>query len=157
MRCLGFNKGFQNGAVDANISLRGAGSGRTLILLDGKRMPGSPKQSGAAANINVIPTAAIDRVEILTDGASAIYGGDAAAGVVNVILKDNFEGVSFRGGTTEPDMPGGKEDSFSVTVGGSGERSSFVMTLEHQERNTIYWKDRWYTKASINDKNLSNT
>ena len=67
-------EGFQNGAVDANISLRGAGSGRTLILLDGKRMPGSPKQSGAAANINVIPTAAIDRVEILTDGASAIYG-----------------------------------------------------------------------------------
>jgi iron complex outermembrane receptor protein len=141
-------EGFQNGAVDANISLRGAGSGRTLILLDGKRMPGSPKQAGAAANINVIPTAAIDRVEILTDGASAIYGGDAAAGVVNVILKDSFEGVTFRGGTTEPDMPGGKEDSFSVTVGGSGERSSFVMTLEHQERNTIYWKDRWYTKSS---------
>lgn len=141
-------EGFQNGGTDANISLRGAGSGRTLILLDGKRMPGSPKQSGAAANINVIPTAAIDRVEILTDGASAIYGGDAAAGVVNVILKDNFEGVSFRGGTTEPDMPGGKEDSFSVTVGGSGEKSTFVMTLEHQERDTIYWKDRWYTKSN---------
>jgi len=141
-------EGFQNGGTDANISLRGAGSGRTLILLDGKRMPGSPKQSGAAANINVIPTAAIDRVEILTDGASAIYGGDAAAGVVNVILKDNFEGVSFRGGTTEPDMPGGKEDSFSVTVGGSSEKSTFVMTLEHQERDTIYWKDRWYTKSN---------
>ena len=141
-------EGFQNGGADANISLRGAGSGRTLILLDGKRMPGSPYQAGAAANIKVIPTAAIDRVEILTDGASAIYGGDAAAGVVNVILKDNFEGVTFRGGTTEPDMPGGKEDSFSVTVGGSGEKSSFVMTLEHQERNTIYWKDRWYTKSN---------
>ena len=141
-------EGFQNGGTDANISLRGAGSGRTLILLDGKRMPGSPKQSGAAANINVIPTAAIDRVEILTDGASAIYGGDAAAGVVNVILKDSFEGVSFRGGTTEPDMPGGKEDSFSVTVGGSSEKSTFVMTLEHQERDTIYWKDRWYTKSN---------
>jgi iron complex outermembrane receptor protein len=141
-------EGFQNGGTDANISLRGAGSGRTLILLDGKRMPGSPKQSGAAANINVIPTAAIDRVEILTDGASAIYGGDAAAGVVNVILKDNFEGVSFRGGTTEPDMPGGKEDSFSVTVGGSSEKSTFVMTLEHQERDTIYWKDRGYTKSN---------
>ena len=141
-------EGFQNGGTDANISLRGAGSGRTLILLDGKRMPGSPKQSGAAANINVIPTAAIDRVEILTDGASAIYGGDAAAGVVNIILKDSFEGVSFRGGTTEPDLPGGKEDSFSVTVGGSGEKSTFVMTLEHQERDTIYWKDRWYTKSN---------
>ena len=135
-------------AADANISLRGAGSGRTLVLLDGKRMPGSPKQSGAGANIAVIPTAAVERIEILTDGASAIYGGDAAAGVVNVILKKDFDGVVIKGGTTEPDMPGGKEDNFSVVVGGSGEKSSFVFSYEHQERNTIYWKDRWYTKSS---------
>ena len=86
-------EGFQNGGVDANISLRGAGSGRTLILLDGKRMPGSPKAAGAAANINLIPTAAIDRIEILTDGASAIYGGDASAGVVNIILKKDFKDI----------------------------------------------------------------
>ena len=144
-------EGFQNGGVDANISLRGAGSGRTLILLDGKRMPGSPKQAGAAANINLIPTAAIDRIEILTDGASAIYGGDASAGVVNIILKKDFEGVSIRGGSTEPDQEGGKEDNFSITLGGSGERSSFVFTLEHQERDTIYWKDRWYTNSTGTD------
>lgn len=135
-------------AADANISLRGAGSGRTLVLLDGKRMPGSPKQSGAGANIAVIPTAAVERIEILTDGASAIYGGDAAAGVVNVILKKDFDGVTIRGGTTEPDLPGGKEDNFSVVVGGSGDKSSFVFSYEHQERNTIYWKDREYTKSS---------
>lgn len=141
-------EGFQNGAVDANISLRGAGSSRTLVLLDGKRMPGSPKQSGAVANINVIPTAAIDRIEILTDGASAIYGGDASAGVVNIILKKDWDGVTLRGGTTEPDMPGGKEDNFSLVAGGTGDRSSFVFSYEHQERNTIYWKDRWYTKST---------
>jgi iron complex outermembrane receptor protein len=141
-------EGFQNGAVDANISLRGAGSSRTLILLDGKRMPGSPKQSGAVANINVIPTAAIDRIEILTDGASAIYGGDASAGVVNIILKKDWDGVTLRGGTTEPDQPGGKEDSFSLVAGGSGDKSSFVFSYEHQERNTIYWKDRWYTQST---------
>jgi len=138
-------------AADANISLRGAGSGRTLVLLDGKRMPGSPKQSGAGANIAVIPTAAVDRIEILTDGASAIYGGDAAAGVVNVILKKDYDGVTIKGGTTEPELPGGKEDNFSVVVGGSGEKSSFVFSYEHQERNTIYWKDREYTKSARTD------
>ena len=135
-------------AADAEISLRGAGGSRTLVLLDGKRMPGSPKQSGASANIAVIPTAAVERIEILTDGASAIYGGDASAGVVNVILKKDFDGVTISGGTTEPDMEGGKEDNFSIVVGGSGEKSSFVFSYEHQERDTIYWKDRWYTKSA---------
>jgi len=144
-------EGFQNGAVDSNINLRGAGSGRTLVLVDGKRMPGSPKQSGAVTNINVIPTAAIDRVEILTDGASAIYGGDAASGVVNIILKKDFEGVTIRGGTTEPDMGGGKENNFSIVAGAAGDNSNVVFSYEHQERGIIYWKDRWYTKSTGTD------
>jgi ribosome maturation factor RimP len=66
-------EGFQNGAVDANISLRGAGSSRTLILLDGKRMPGSPKQSGAVANINVIPTAWKQRSTEIDNGPRARF------------------------------------------------------------------------------------
>ena len=144
----GFNA---SSAADSSISLRGVGPSRTLVLLDGKRLPGSPKQSGASANIDIIPTAAVERIEILTDGASAIYGGDAAAGVVNVILKKDFDGVTISGGTTETDMEGGKEDSFSFVVGGSGEKSSFVFSYEHQERDTIYWKDRWYTQSAGTD------
>ena len=90
---------------------------------------------------------AVERIEILTDGASAIYGGNNAAGVVNVILKKDFDGVTIRGGTTEPDLPGGKEDNFSVVVGGSGDKSSFVFSYEHQEETLSTGKTE-YTKSS---------
>ena len=109
------------------------------------------KQSGAGANIAVIPTAAVERIEILTDGASAIYGGDAAAGVVNVILKKDFDGVTIRGGTTEPDLPGGKEDNFSVVVGGSGDKSSFVFSYEHQKETLSTGK----TEITLNHQELN--
>ena len=73
---------------NATINMRGLGSARTLVLMDGRRMPGSPHLGGSgAANINMIPTIAIERIEILADGASSVYGSDAIAGVVNVITK----------------------------------------------------------------------
>jgi len=76
----------------ATLNLRGLGSPRTLVLVDGRRLPyGSVTNS--AANINSIPTQMIERVEVLTGGASAVYGSDAVAGVVNFIMKKDFEGV----------------------------------------------------------------
>lgn len=76
----------------ATVNLRGLGSDRTLVLMNGRRMPyGSP--NSAAADLNQIPAALIERVDVLTGGASAVYGSDAIAGVVNFIMKDNFEGV----------------------------------------------------------------
>ena len=92
-------------SVDTSVSLRGLGAQRTLVLVDGKRLAGSPAQAGAVPNLNIIPTAAVERVEILTDGASSVYGGSAAGGVVNVILKDDFEGVNIRGGMTGKSSP----------------------------------------------------
>jgi outer membrane receptor protein involved in Fe transport len=78
----------------ATLNLRGLGSPRTLVLVDGRRLPyGSTNNS--AANINSIPTQMIERVEVLTGGASAVYGSDAVAGVVNFILKKDFEGVEI--------------------------------------------------------------
>ncbi|MDO6695745.1 TonB-dependent receptor plug domain-containing protein, partial [Aliiglaciecola sp. 3_MG-2023] len=76
----------------ATIDLRGAGSQRTLVLLNGRRFPGSPTLGGASANLNAIPFAAVERIDIMTEGGSSVYGSDAMAGVVNVILKDNYEG-----------------------------------------------------------------
>jgi len=149
---LGSNyEGFNDwSTVDANLSLRGIGAGRTLILIDGRRLPGSPKQSGASANINMIPTEAIERVEILTEGASSIYGGDASGGVVNIITKKDFEGISFRFGRAEPSQDGGGlEESYSLIMGAAGDKSNVVFSYEHQERENIYWKDRWYTQSSV--------
>jgi outer membrane receptor protein involved in Fe transport len=84
-----------NGATGAaTVDLRGLGPERTLVLIDGRRLPyGSPND--AAADINQIPGALVERVEVLTGGASAVYGSDAVAGVVNFIMMDDFEGVRF--------------------------------------------------------------
>jgi iron complex outermembrane receptor protein len=80
----------------ATVNLRGLGSVRTLVLVDGRRLPyGSPNDP--AADLNQIPSALVERVEVLTGGASAVYGSDAIAGVVNFIMKKDFEGVSLSG------------------------------------------------------------
>jgi iron complex outermembrane recepter protein len=86
-----------NGATGtATVNLRGLGSQRTLVLVDGRRMPYGGV-SNSAADLNQIPTALVERVEVLTGGASAVYGSDAIAGVVNFIMKKDFEGVQFDG------------------------------------------------------------
>ena len=84
-----------NGATGtATLNLCGLGSPRTLVLIDGRRMPyGGASSASAAPDINQIPTQMIERVDILTGGASAVYGSDAVAGVVNFIMKTDFEGV----------------------------------------------------------------
>src|SRR5678809_1614369 len=82
----------------ATVNLRGLGSVRTLVLIDGRRMPyGGVTSASAAADLNQIPTAMVERVEVLTGGASAVYGSDAVAGVVNFIMKKNFEGIQIDG------------------------------------------------------------
>lgn len=82
------------GTGTATVNLRGLGADRTLVLVDGKRLPfGSP--TSVAADLNQIPSQLIERVEVLTGGASAVYGADAIAGVVNFVMKRDFEGVEI--------------------------------------------------------------
>src|SRR5512145_2430498 len=91
-----FGGNLSNGSTGAaTVNLRNLGSQRTLVLVNNRRlMPGDPTQSGSASpDLNQIPTALVERVEVLTGGASAVYGADAVAGVVNFIMNDNFEGV----------------------------------------------------------------
>jgi len=78
----------------ADIDLRGLGSNRTLVLVDGRRISKAPF-SGQSQDLNQIPLAAIERIEILSDGASAVYGSDAIGGVVNVITRKNFNGMQI--------------------------------------------------------------
>ncbi len=87
-----------NGATGtAQVNLRGLGSDRTLVLVNGRRMMiGSPVQAGTSPDLNQIPAGLIRRVEVLTGGASAVYGSDAVAGVVNFIMNDRFEGVQLQ-------------------------------------------------------------
>jgi iron complex outermembrane recepter protein len=116
--------GFQTGSI-STVSLRGLGSGRTLILINGKRSApyggGSTGTAGNSVDISAIPVGAIERVEILKDGASAIYGSDAIAGVVNFILKEDFQGIdaSIYGGA--PTRSGGGTEQQGNFFGGIGD------------------------------------
>lgn len=93
------NAGFANGANGTStINLRGLGETRTLVLIDGKRLPfGSPTAGGFASDVNLVPAPLIERVEIVTGGASAVYGSDAIAGVTNFIMRKDFEGFEIDG------------------------------------------------------------
>src|SRR5690606_23973266 len=77
----------------ATVSLRGVGANRTLVLIDGRR--GAPSNASGAVDVSTIPSAAMERVEIISGGASATYGADAIAGVTNFILKKNFQGIEL--------------------------------------------------------------
>ena len=137
---------------NATISMRGLGSSRTLILMDGRRMPGSPHLGGSGAtNINMIPTVAIDRIEILADGASSVYGSDAIAGVINVITKKGFDGAEFNFRRGDRDRDDGEENSVSFLYGATNDKGYVTVMVEHDERDEIYLKDRWYTQARAND------
>ena len=108
-----------------SVQLRGLPLGSTLVLINGRRVQAVGSSSGNFFNLNLIPMAAVDRVEIVPVGSSAIYGGDALAGVVNIILKKSLDGVSLdaRLGTGK----GLGDQSLSVATGGSDELGSFLL------------------------------
>lgn len=112
--------GTNGGAAYAN--LRNLGSSRTLVLLNGKRIVNQP-YSAAAVDLNTLPSVALDRIEVLADGASAIYGTDAIAGVVNFITRKEYEGVSVGGKVQIPEQGGG-EVYLANLLGGYGNLSS---------------------------------
>ena len=124
----------------ATISLRGLGSSYTLVLLDGRRMTTSGALDGAAANINMIPTSAVERIEILREGAGAVYGSDAIGGVVNVILRKDYEGLTFSAGVESPKV-GPNGNTGSVAGGISSDRGNITFVLDHQEREMMYNRD----------------
>ena len=116
--------GVTTGAI-STISLRGLGSARTLVLINGQRSAvyggGSAGTAGNSVDISAIPLAAIERVEILKDGASAIYGSDAIAGVVNFILRTDYQGLEINAGGGTPTRGGGAQEEHASIYGGFGD------------------------------------
>ncbi len=135
----------------ATMSLRGLGPSRTLVLINGKRLPGSATMGAGAANLNVIPAAIVERVEVMADGGSAVYGSDAVAGVVNVILKDEFDGINVTVGAGIPSQDGGDEQNFSIVTGTSGEKGNIYFSFEHDSKDEIYLRDRDFLSSSNTD------
>jgi len=104
-----------SGGGQQTASLRDLGGEYTLVLVNGRRL--ATAGSGSAVDLNSIPLAAIERVDVLTDGASAIYGSDAIVGVINFIMKSDFQGVNINGRIDRPQEDGGESHNFSVTAG----------------------------------------
>ncbi len=131
------------GVGSQNVGLRGLGAERTLILINGRRLGASGVRGAPSQpDLSLIPFDMVDRVEILSDSASAVYGADAVAGVINVILKESVEGVQFAADFSNPSDDGGDTKKFSFVTGGEGERSSFVFGGEVYERDRVSLGDR---------------
>ena len=103
------------------IDLRNLGANRTLVLLNGKRLGAT---TGGLQDLSQVPIAAIERIEVLKDGASAIYGSDAIAGVVNVITRKNFDGAEASAYVGQYDEDDGAKQTYSMTMGAHSDRGS---------------------------------
>ena len=140
----GTNTAVNNGGSGAvRVSLRGLGSQRTLVLLNGRRMPASGTGANASVDLSTIPTAVIERVEVLTDGASAIYGSDAIGGVVNIITRKDFNGFEFNAsydmGTEEGD---GDVKTIDFTVGAATDKASVTFSAYYTQQGEQWAGDR---------------
>src|SRR6056297_1458139 len=130
----------------ALVNLRGLGAARTLVLINGRRLPKAP-QTGASNDLNIIPLGAVERIEILTDGASAIYGSDALGGVINVILRKDFQGAELMLGAADPSIPeeGGDRTEGSVVFGASSATSSIIAGASWDTRDIVFARDYPWT------------
>ncbi|MCY3815737.1 MAG: TonB-dependent receptor [Gammaproteobacteria bacterium] len=133
----------------ATINLHGIGSTRSLVLLDGRRAPRSPVTANQANDLNIIPLAAVDRIEILTDSASAIYGSDAIGGVINVILRKDYDGLEVGTSLQRPTREGADSDAGVITVGGSTNRGRFLFTADFRNKKHIPSAERFYSKGNL--------
>jgi iron complex outermembrane receptor protein len=134
-----------NAGAGTIINLRGLGSNRTLVLLNGRRLSNEPTSDGLS-NIDILPISALERVEVLNDGASSIYGSDAIAGVVNFITKRQYQGVEITGQAGKPQHSGGgSEQGFTIT-GGTGDLAqdgwNVYGTFNHHQKGLLMESDR---------------
>ncbi len=135
----GTNNGSGGGAT---IDLRGLGPNRTLVLINGRRFV--PFNLTGVVDTNSIPVALIDRIDIVTGGASAVYGADAIAGVVNFILKENFEGAQFAAQYGTSDESDADRQRIDVTIGANSEddRGNVVLSVGHTKTDPLQNGDR---------------
>ncbi|ABV36327.1 TonB-dependent receptor, plug [Shewanella sediminis HAW-EB3] len=129
----------------SSISLRGAGANRTLTLIDGKRLNQYPKPAGGTDNFvdtANLPMEAVQRIEILQSGGSAIYGADAVGGVINIILKKDFEGVALKYRHGDTFEGGGGSDRVALSLGSSSDRGNVSTFIEFTTNEQLKATDR---------------
>ena len=146
------NSTFNNGGNgDTGVSLRNLGANRTLVLVNGRRWVGGASGTGLGGQVdlNSIPTAAVERIEVLKDGASSIYGSDAIAGVVNVILRNNFEGAEANAYIGMYDKGDGTRQSYDFIIGTAADRFSAMLGFGYVKEEPVMAGDRYISKEPV--------
>ena len=156
----GFNQSsVLSGGGASSVDLRNLGQSRVLILINGKRVASfADALSNQAVDLSFVPSAMIDRVDILRDGASAIYGSDAISGVVNVILKERFEGVQAGASSGISSEGDGEQYNADLAIGTTSDRGSVIVGMEYRYNNNIPQVDRdWAfpTVSSLRSNGIS--
>src|SRR5216683_1515835 len=138
------------------ISLRSLGVTRTLVLVNGRRMVNAGLGASSAVDLNSIPTAALERIEILGDGASAVYGSDAIAGVVNIITRKRMDGVEFNGFTGVSQHGDAQVYDVNLLAGAQGPRGSFMFGAGYYNQKEFFAGARdWAANALSYDFNAA--
>ncbi len=147
----GFNQSsVLSGGGSSSVDLRNLGQSRVLILVNGKRVASfADALANQAVDLSFVPTAMIDRVDILRDGASAIYGSDAISGVVNVILKERFEGVEAGASSGISGEGDGEQYNADFAIGTTSDRGSVMLGMEYRYQNNINQRDRDWAFPAI--------
>jgi iron complex outermembrane receptor protein len=147
----GLSGASNNGGVGlSEIGLRNLGPARTLVLIDGQRLV--PIFSGAASvpDLNSVPVSMVDRIEVLRDGASSVYGADAIGGVINIITKKNFEGLQLDGSGGLTQHGGGADYSVGGTIGFNSDKGNLTVSILHEYLNPVDQTQRaWAQDAHI--------
>ncbi len=131
-----------------NISLRGLGATRTLVLVNGRRWLGDINGNNTV-DLNTIPISVVERIEVLKDGASAIYGSDAIGGVINIITRSNFDGAeasAYFGGYTKGD---GFQQAYDFTVGADSDRWNVVFNIAYTDQEPVFQGDRELSSVPV--------
>ena len=133
-----------NGPAASTVDLRGLGANRNLVLINGRRVsPSGVEGAPAAPNLNLLPRSLVERYDILLDGASSVYGSDAIAGVVNAILRKDFDGFEIEVFGNQPAQSGGADTTVTASWGFNTDRGLFGIGAEYVKT----------TKAALADRN----
>ena len=135
-----------NGPAASTVDLRGLGANRNLVLINGRRVsPSGVEGAPAAPNLNLLPRSLVERYDILLDGASSVYGSDAIAGVVNAVLRKDFDGLELEIFSNIPQQSGGSDTTVTAAWGFNSDRGMFGIGAEYVETTKAALADREWT------------
>ncbi|MFT6732698.1 MAG: iron complex outermembrane receptor protein [Polaribacter sp.] len=147
-----FTFGFTPGASAVN--LRGVGFGQTLTLIDGRRLPIYPIGISGTTNfvdLSSIPMAFVERIDVLIDGASAIYGSDAVAGVINIVTRKNIEGISTSYRTSTTSDGGYQTQRFNLLTGARNGNTQLDVIIDYWKQEPLWAKERGYASSDVSN------